>query len=253
MLLSGALEQLYIYWKALPRDDGAIVPARFHMLPTDLKSTLPRVSLLKRKSRYDVQVSMINTSQNEGWCGPFLGMNAFDLTAPHMRENSARLYEALLSHPCGAMMREEIRTKNGKVRQIQSLYLPLSNIHGEPAYLLICSVCLKANTGKSVKAHDRLLAGHDHVIDIECLDIGAGIPTIEFENHTAEPSQPDLSHHWWDRFMPNIPGWFKNRRPVNGSDRADQARDLMSRLNTREPAEQTQPTQPDQDSRSSRR
>lgn len=247
MLLSGALEHLYTYWNALPRDDGAIVPARFHMLPTDLKDTLPRVSLLKRKSRYDVQVSMINTSQNEGWCGPFLGMNAFDLTAPHMRENSAHLYEALLKHPCGALMSEEINTKNGNVRRVQSLYLPLSNINGEPSYLLICSDCKKTNAEKPQQSHDRLLTSQGHMVGVEYLDIGAGVPDTEFENTIHEVAQPDLSHHWWDRFMPDFQVWFKGRQPVNGSKRTEQARVFLARLNTIETTEPKENTSSQQD------
>lgn len=212
MPLPGVLEHLYGYWQSLPRPEQSLVPARFNMLPTDINASIPRLSLLKVQDRYDVQVSMVNTGQNEGWCGPFIGMNAFDLTAPHMRENTALLYENVVNHPCGAIMREEIKAKTGKVRQILSLYLPLSDINGQPRYILSCTDYRRQRVVGKSKVHDRLMASHDHVIDIEFIDIGAGTPDVAFE--TVTPSQPHtISHTWWDRFVPTLPRWLVGEKP----------------------------------------
>lgn len=200
MPLSGVLEQLFDYWKSLPRDGGVPIPARQNLLPTDLNDMMPRLSLLKRQKRYQVHVSMIGTANNASWRSPIIGMNAFDLTAPSMRENSAKLYAAILDQPCAALMKENITSKSGKVRCIQSLYLPMTDRLGKASYIIGCSSYQRKPCYEST--NDRLMPAHNHVIDVEFIDVGSGLPTVRFEQ--IEPAEtPSLSFQWWERFLPD--------------------------------------------------
>ncbi|MBO6505627.1 MAG: PAS domain-containing protein [Kordiimonadaceae bacterium] len=200
MPLSGVLEQLFDYWKSLPRDGGVPIPARQNLLPTDLHDVLPRLSLLKRQQRYQVNVSMIGTANNASWRSPIIGMNAFDLTAPAMRENSAKLYAAILDQPCAAIMKENITSKSGKVRCIQSLYLPMTDRDGKSSYIVGCSSYRRKPCYSNT--NDRLMPAHSHVIDVEFIDIGRGLPDVQFEQ--VEPVESsNLSFQWWQRFLPD--------------------------------------------------
>lgn len=205
MPLSGVLEQLFEYWNSLRRSEDALLPSRHDLMPTDLRDVMPRLSLLKRQHRYQVNVAMIRTAYNTSWRSPFVGINSFDLTTPSMRENSAKLYEAILDHPCGALMTENILNKNGKQRCVHSLYLPLADSGGHARYIVGCSAYRRKPCYENT--NERLLPGHDQVLDVEFLDIGAGQPAVTFEKVSYE-QRPTLSLHWWDRFLPE---WRKPR------------------------------------------
>lgn len=203
MPLSGVLEQLFKYWKHLPRSNSEILPARSTLIPTDLHHAIPRLSLLKRQDRYQVHVCMIRTACNSAWQSPFVGINSFDLTTPSMRENSALLYEAVLDQPCGALLTENILDKKKKPRCIRSLYLPLSDRKGNANYIVGCSAYRRAPRYENTNEH--LVPAHVNVLDVEFLDIGKGQPTVTFEKVSLD-QRPSLSLHWWDRF---IPDWSK--------------------------------------------
>lgn len=205
MPLSGVLEELFKYWRSLPRSEGSFLPTRHELIPTDLRDVIPRLSLLKRQHRYQVNVSMIRTGYNTSWRSPFVGMNSFDLTAPSMRENSAKLYEAVLDQPCGALMTENILGKNGKQRCVHSLYLPLTDRDGQARYIVGCSAYLHKACYENT--NERLVPAHEEVLNVEFLDIGAGQPSVTFEKVSLQ-ERPALSLHWWDRF---IPDWSKPR------------------------------------------
>lgn len=227
MPLSGVLEQLFDYWKSLPRDGGVPIPARQNLLPTDLHEMMPRLSLLKRLKRYQVHVSMIGTANNAGWRSPFIGMNAFDLTAPAMRENSAKLYAAILDQPSAALMTENITSKSGKVRCIHSLYLPMTDREGTASYIVGCSVYQRKPCYNST--NDRLMPAHNHVMDVEFIDIGSGLPSVQFEQ--VEPTEaPNLSFQWWERFLPD---WRKPKPDFrNHRSTADSAQQSAFWLNS---------------------
>jgi len=202
MPVSGVLERFLDYWNELPRESGALLPCRTALEPSCLHGLLPRLALLKRLDRYDVTASMMGTTQNGQWRGPMMGMNAFDLTAPNMRENTADLYSAVLDQPAAALMRETILRKDGKAADVASLYLPLADRYGSPTYIVGCTVYEKRPTYNSI--NDRMLLDHQHVRNIEFLDIGGGQPDYEFSRPT--PRGREVSETpWWSRFMPGRP------------------------------------------------
>lgn len=217
MPLSGVLEQLFDYWKSLPRREGSLLPSRHDLMPTDLRDVIPRLSLLKRQHRYQVNVSMMRTTYNTSWRSPFVGINSFDLTTPSMRENSAKLYEAILDQPSGALMTENILAKNGKQRCVHSLYLPLADSEGQSRYIVGCSAYQHKPCYENI--NERLLPAHDNVLDVEFLDIGAGQPSVTFEKIIRE-QRPTLSLHWWNRFLPEW-GKHSDRPPVRTQMQSD--------------------------------
>lgn len=227
MPLSGVLEQLFDYWKSLPREGSALLPTRQNLLPTDLHEMMPRLSLLKRHQRYQVHVTMIGTASNDSWRSPFIGMNSFDLTAPSMRENSAKLYAAVLDQPCAAVITENITTKSGKRRCVHSLYLPMTDHGGDANYIVGCSVYRRKPCYSST--NDRLVPAHDHVMDVEFLDLGAGLPSVDFE--IIEPAnRPELSLHWWERFLPDRRKSRHRLQPGSASDYSHGIEERWSQL-----------------------
>ncbi|MCJ9427582.1 PAS domain-containing protein [Kordiimonas marina] len=208
MPVSGVLEQLLHYWQALPREVGAIIPARAALHPSELREYLPRLALMKRLDRYDIAVSMIGTSTDQLWQAPIAGINAFDLTSPTARENTARLYSAILDQPTGVIMRETVRRREGKNAELSSIYLPLADEHGSPSYIVTCSAY--EHRSRYDRINDRLMPDHQKVSSVEFIDIGSGIPEIEFERPVPRPAtRPE--QRWWERFMPAKP------RPAEGT------------------------------------
>lgn len=220
MLLTGVLKQLFDYWESLPKAGESMLPARQHLMPTDLHEWMPRLTLLKRHERYQVHVSMIGTENNAGWRSPFIGMNSFDLTTPSMHENSAMLYEAVLDQPSAALMVEDILTKSGRRQCVQTLYLPLADKDGAPSYIVGCSTYRRKPSYNRI--NDRLMPNRDHVMNVEFIDIGAGLPSVAFE-HINREADPSLSHHWWERFLPDLrrpkPD-FRSHRNIDEEDAA---------------------------------
>ncbi|WP_262691070.1 PAS domain-containing protein [Kordiimonas aestuarii] len=208
MPISGVLEQLLNYWHELPRNHGANIPARHALNLAELHELLPRISLLKRVDRFDVQVSMIGTSAPALWHNPVTGFNAFDLTSPDLYENTAKLYDAVLEQPSGAHMLEKVYRHKGRDADIASLYLPLADRDGAPIYIIGCSVYRKRPAYGRI--NDRLIPDHQKVSSIEFIDLGYGKPTVSFEKPARRP-RPEPELRWWDRFMPSKP------RPTKGT------------------------------------
>ncbi|TNE61884.1 MAG: PAS domain-containing protein [Alphaproteobacteria bacterium] len=208
MPVSGVLERLLEYWQSLPRESGAVIPARTALRPSELHEHLPRLALMKRLDRYDMVVSMIGTSADQLWHAPFVGMNAFDLTSPTLRENTSMLYSAILDQPTGVVMRETVRRRGGKNAELSTLYLPLADELGYPSYIVCCSAY--EHRSKYERINDRLLPDHQRVSSIEFIDIGSGTPHIQFERPAPRPS-PRADQRWWERFMPVRP------RPTPGT------------------------------------
>jgi hypothetical protein len=197
--VSGVLEQFLSYWNNLPRDANSVLPARSALNPSSLHHMLPRIAVLKRLDRYNVTATMLCTEYAKRWTGPVVGMNAFDLTAANMRENTAELYSAVLDQPAAALIRETVSRKGGRSADVASLYLPLANRLGAPTYIIGCTVYERRPTYTSI--NDRLILDHQRVRNIEFLDIGAGQPSYQFERPT--PRGPEQSEtKWWDRFIP---------------------------------------------------
>ncbi len=199
MLVSGTLGQLLDYWHSLPRDLHTTMPTRAALQPHVLRDILPRIALMKRLDRYEILTTIVGTDSQMQWLTPVAGMNAFDFTSPGMRENTARLYEAILEQPTGVVVNEYQTTKNRAHRKITSLYLPLTDRNGFPIYIMGCSIC--DNRSHKYTACERLTLNSEKISDIEFIDIGTGLPTIRFE-HTAERLPQSSPDHWWSRFMP---------------------------------------------------
>jgi hypothetical protein len=211
MPVSGVLERLLDYWHQLPREEGVAVPLRSTLQPTDLHELLPRISLMKRLDRYDVQVSMVGTSADALWQAPMAGINAFDLTVPSMRENTAKLYAAILDQPSGVHMLETVTHRTGKPAEVASLYLPLADRSGSPTYIIGCSVYVKQP--RYGRINDRLMLDHSKISNIEFIDLGRGKPAVAFERPSVRPRTEQPAQRWWDRFMPSRPraggtGWL---------------------------------------------
>jgi hypothetical protein len=206
--VSGVLERLLNYWHELPREGSARIPARQTLNLAELHEQLPRISLLKRVDRFDVQVSMIGTSAPALWQNPMAGFNAFDLTSPDLYENTARLYDAVLEQPSGAYLTEKVYRHKGRDADISSLYLPLNDRNGKPVYIIGCSVYRKRPT--YARINDRLMPDHQKISSIEFIDLGNGVPSVMFERPLPRP-RPEPDARWWDRFIPAKP------RPPKGS------------------------------------
>lgn len=198
MPVSGVLEQFLEYWHSLPREGGVFLPERAMLKPSSLQEVLPRLSLLKRLDRYNVLVSTMGTKSDVSWRAPIVGMNAFDLTAPNMRENTADIYSAVLDQPAAAVLRETITRKNGESADVASLYLPLADKYGAPIYIVGCTVYEKRQQDENIS--ERILLDHQCLRDVEFIDIGGGKPVYHFKR--PEPRGPEpTSGKWWDRFM----------------------------------------------------
>ncbi len=199
MPVSGVLECLFNYWQQLPRAASGGLPVRAALNPVELLELLPRVALLKRLDRYNVEASMMNMSDSCMWQRPFVGMNAFDLTAPAIRESRAQFYEAILDHPAAAHLRETVQQRSGKQATVKSLYLPLADKFGNATYIMACTVY--ENQPRYGCVNDRLVLDHQDVKELEFIDIGNGIPQMQFTRR--EPRQNDEgATNWWQRIMP---------------------------------------------------
>lgn len=211
MPVSGVLECLFKYWQGLPRVGANRLPARAALNPGELAELLPRVALLKRLDRYNVQASMMNMSDTHLWQRPFVGMNAFDLTAPDIRESRAAFYEAVLDHPAAAHLKETVSQKDGKQATVKSLYLPLADQTGTATYIIACTVY--DSQPQQVGLADRLVLDHEDVKELEFIDIGCGKPHMRFERPIPRPPQENVLN-WWQRIMPTI-------NKASGSTRLD--------------------------------
>jgi len=205
MPVSGVLKQLLEYWQTLPRKCGAEMPARACLGTGVLHEILPKLTLMKRLDKYNIQVSTMGTRKTKPLNGstlengPLLGFNAFDLTAPYMRENAARFYATVMDQPSGAIIRETTLRKNSKKANVASLYLPLTDQYGEPNYMMGCSVY--ENKQRDDKVHNLLILGHQPVHNVEFIDIGNGKPVWEFARPQLHSNIPTETR-WWDKLLP---------------------------------------------------
>ncbi len=212
MPVSGALEHLLEYWQSLPRGAGQIIPAKATLTPSEIHEILPRIALLKRNDRYDIPIRMMGTSTNNSWHSPHIGMNAFDFTSPQMQENTARVYEAVLDHPCAALLKKTIARKHTSV-DVASLYLPLSDSKNQATYIIACSVY--ETREESSHMNDRHMLDHQNIRHLQYIDLGSGTPKVIFDKPEANPNlhanSSSSEKRWWNRFSRKS-GQSQNRR-----------------------------------------
>ena len=211
-MLDGPLNELMNYWRALPRQSGVIIPMRREFHPGDIAGILPRISLMKRISQDTIVVGLVGTAVDALWDVPLTGMNIFDLASPRMKINIARFYGAILNQPCGAYIREKKKSPDGVTLRVSSLYLPMTDRLGAPNYIIGCSVFQSKYTGLANKAgaplSDRLVLEQSHIKALKFIDLGFGLPDIQFE--TVPPRHPMIKRpppeNWWNRFIPAFRG-----------------------------------------------
>lgn len=199
------LECLWAHWSSLPRANGFGVPMRRALNVSDLSDILPRLSLMRRMGPYNVTVGLVGTAVDALWDHPIAGMNAFDLTAPSMRENAERFYTALLSHPSAAVIREHVQRGPGRTLEVSTLYLPMCDREGDAVYIVGCSVFASASSPRALADH--LITDCRQLAGIEFLDIGNGVPTVDFADMDGSSRLKTRVHardeSWWRRFLPS--------------------------------------------------
>lgn len=216
MTLERPTDNLLAVWQALPRQDGALMPRRSALHITELAKILPRISLMCWASPYEMTIGLVGTKVADLWDRPTVGMNAFDLIPPAMRKNASQLYQTILKMPVGATVRERLRRPRRRPLHITSLYLPLADEDGTPRYIVGCSVASEDHQLPVLRDH--VVTSHRQLAGLTFLDIGAGVPTVNFEMpsiHQMKTVQnlPYADRRgWWHR----LTGGRPSPRPVTG-------------------------------------
>ncbi|MFC3053096.1 PAS domain-containing protein [Kordiimonas pumila] len=201
MSVTGVFKQLLEYWEQLPRENGQYLPTLHAVNPGIMHDILPKLALLKRLDKYNVLISMMGSQADTQWQGSMIGVNAFDLTSPGLKENAASFYSAVLDQPSAAVVRKANILKKNIQTSIASLYLPLADKEGSPSYIVGCSVY--ENTQLQNRDNDRLILDRHNISGVQFIDLGHGLPNWRF----TPPPQPKspmsvTSHKWWDRLLP---------------------------------------------------
>ncbi len=204
--LPDPLERLWGYWNALPKMGGSILPPRIAFRPDELIDLLPRISLMKRIHRHEIIIGLTGSEVDKLWDRKLTGMNIFDLTAPSMRENVARFYDAILGKsfdqigPAAAVSNEHSVDAHGRTLDVTSMYLPLCDLAGNPNYILGCTLPAHHNWRGTVK--DRFVLDHRQIKGVKFFDVGAGMPEVTFIEPIADHIPPPSAHSWWSRILP---------------------------------------------------
>ena len=210
MTLNRPLERLFTIWSGLPRQTHPHLPARRSLVLSSLADILPRISLLHRESRYGVTANLIGTTVDALWGSPnrsgasLAGINVFDLAAPCLRETAADLYDAVLMQPCGLVLKEHVKKSARSSLEVTTLFLPMTDRRGLPAYILGCTSFEVGKAGNTLCNH--VISSARQLSDVHFLDLGLGTPTLEldltqFADMAArKPHKPIQA--WWQRLLP---------------------------------------------------
>lgn len=200
MALPSALDEIIGIWRALPRKAGALLPCRRALNPRDLARALPRVALMQRRERYDIQVGMVETPFDAHWSEGMAGFNAFDIADSDMRENIARFCDAILSQPAGAWVEEKVEAMGGGEATVSTLYLPLTDRQDRATYIMGCSVSDRPAAHRSLR--EKLVPTPSAIAAVRFFDIGRGKPSVAFEPMTRLARSASLKERFLDPAAP---------------------------------------------------
>lgn len=189
------------YWKSLAPSSNDGLPARRAFDPGFLTDRNARLSIMRRRGRYDVTGGLINRDLVDVWQRPVVGINTFDLASPDMRENLAKFYDAILTQPCGALLAEKCPPGEGPAHTLTSLYLPMCDRSGKAAYVI--GITRSETPGFQGGLSNQLVLSHCQIEAVKFIDLGHGVADVSFEAPRPGARATFANRKsWWDRFMP---------------------------------------------------
>lgn len=166
------------YWRSIRRD-GALTPGRYDFDPTAIPRLLPNIHLMEFVDD-DHLIYRLSGHEEVRRIGQDLkGVNYFDHIDRDAEQLARRVFPRLFRHGCGVIVSATEVYDDGSSTKADYLGLPLAQ-DGVPARFLISVVDSDdAAENAPLRLTDRPVLWRDHILAIQPVDIGAGVPDLD--------------------------------------------------------------------------
>ncbi len=135
---------LWDYWRVLQQQHDGCVPPYAAFRPSRLASILPTMALSEYVDRDTQKIRLIGGGHDGFWPREAIGANLFDFVDATAAEGRKRLYQEVITRPCGCYFDEEGLASNGRIVRYRGLFLPFLDTNGKP-YIFIGSYTVSAD------------------------------------------------------------------------------------------------------------
>lgn len=129
---TGTHKVLWDYWREMQQASGELVPPHAQFRPSRLASILPKLALSEYIDRDTQKVRVVGGGHDGLLPRDIAGLNLFDFVDPVTAETRKKIYDQVISRPCGCYSDEIAVTKTGRRIHYKGLFLPMLNKSGEP-------------------------------------------------------------------------------------------------------------------------
>lgn len=175
------IESILEKWKSWPRDIHALVPSRKCINPKDIEKYLSFVGIFSRKGYGQYTVSLAGSGFCHFYGAELKGENLDDIHEDHQKSYiklDDKIYEEITQFPCGLHVKRSAKVKlTGECWGHESLSLPVCDDAGTLNaffYAMRFYPVAEAPESQSMPRFEDLT--DITVLDVEYIDIGAGVP-----------------------------------------------------------------------------
>jgi len=161
-------------WLSLPKENGAVCPAKKDFSPVSLRKHLSSVVLYERMQDNNVIVRVAGTNIREMVGQEITGQNLFDILPPEFLSAYQTFYQNMTSQPCAGVVERPIRGPGGSAFLVKTLQLPLTDTTGNIRYFL--GVSISSSLPKHYTDIRSVAMTASRNLDINYYDIGTGTP-----------------------------------------------------------------------------
>ena len=159
------------YWLSLPRTD--LIPHRRDVEPQALAGILNTFMIFEIVAADHFLVRLAGTTVIEHYGREITGQNYLDFRTPEERPVTRAAMTLIATHPCAQLVRQAVRTGDGKGRVSESFGLPMRDDRGQPTLLYYQVDDIRLDDFKT--REERYLL-EKRTAERVFLDIGNGVP-----------------------------------------------------------------------------
>lgn len=186
-------DELFAYWRGLPRAAEQGLPRRDSLNPADIKSLLPNVFLMEWIDHDHVIIRLRGTWLDERVERPRANYNLFEQYSEKHSEAYKDFVEAMVRQPCAAALRRQRVNEIGRSFCYHTAYFPLippvkaarpgekqDTAEQDMRMFFLGSAWLEPLDHERVAEDSPILYEGAKIIGFTWLDIGSGVPVGPF-------------------------------------------------------------------------
>lgn len=161
-------------WQAMPRElDQA--PQKTTFSPVKVSSLMPFLFLVEREEKGDLVVRLMGSELEETLGFRSGDRRVFDAMFRQDWSFYDSFVERCATHICGGQLLRSVKLKDGLVRDVESLHVPLADKDGVARFML---GVMTMRTNRDTSVDQVFTSPKSAILNYQYVDLGCGLPPV---------------------------------------------------------------------------